>query len=106
MTRILLSLVLGAAAGIVDIIPMFLQKLDKYSITSAFIQWILLGFVITFIDFGVDGWLKGLIMAVLLSLPVLILVIKSDPKSALPILVMSAVLGSVVGAVSKLIPMK
>lgn len=96
MDKILLSIVLGTLAGVIDIIPMFMQKLDRYSIASAFIQWVVLGFVITHIEFGVGGWLKGLIVAVLLSIPVIVLVAKADPKSAVPIIVMSAILGSAV----------
>lgn len=98
MRNILLALILGAGAGIIDIIPMLIQKLDKYATTSAFFQWIVLGFVITFIKIpGVDGWLKGLITAVLLSLPIMIIVMKDDPKSIVIILFMSAFLGSIVG---------
>ncbi|MCX8129717.1 MAG: hypothetical protein N3I35_06410 [Clostridia bacterium] len=97
MGRIIFSLVIGVVAGIIDIIPMFLQKLDKYAILSAFVQWIILGFIITHIQFGVEGWLKGLIVSVLLALPIIILVMKTDFKSIFPILVMSGILGSLVG---------
>ena len=101
MKNIILAFVLGAGAGIVDIIPMIIQKLDKYSTSSAFVQWLVLGFVITFIKIpGVDGWLKGLITAVLLSLPIVIIVMKTDPKSVFIILCMSALLGSLVGLFS------
>ncbi len=99
MGKILLSLLLGAAAGVIDIVPMFLQKLDRHSIISAFIQWLVAAFVITHIQFGVEGWLKGLIVAVLMALPVIVLVMKTDVKSVIPILVMSAILGSIVGFV-------
>lgn len=98
MKNVLLSFTLGAVAGIIDIIPMIIQKLDKYSIVSAFIQWLILGFIISFIKIpGVDSWLKGLITAVLAGLPIMILVMKTDPKSVIIILMMSAVLGSAVG---------
>ena len=101
MKNIMLAFVLGAGAGIVDIIPMIIQKSDKYSTSSAFVQWLVLGFVITFIKIpGVDGWLKGLITAVLLSLPIVIIVMKTDPKSVFIILCMSALLGSLVGLFS------
>ncbi len=102
MPNILLSLILGAGAGLIDIIPMLIQKLDKYSIVSAFVQWLVLGFIITFIKIpGIDGWLKGLIVAVIISLPIVIIVAKSDPKSIIIILATSAILGSIVGALSK-----
>ncbi len=97
MGKLLLVLIIGIIAGIVDIIPMILQKLDKYSIISAFVQWIVVAFVITHIQIGVDGWLKGLIIAILMALPVVILVMKTDAKSVVPILVMCAILGSLVG---------
>ena len=102
MKSILLALVLGAGAGIIDIIPMLIQKLDKYATCSAFVQWLVLGLVITFIKIpGVDGWLKGLITAVLLSLPIIIIVMKNDFRSIFIILFMSAFLGSLVGWVSE-----
>lgn len=100
MNKLLLSLIIGVIAGIIDIIPMFLQKLDKYSIMSAFIQWVIVTFVITHIQFGIEGWLKGLIVAVLMALPIVILVAKTDLKSAIPILIMCIILGSIVGIIS------
>ncbi len=97
MGKIYFTLIAGVLAGTVDIVPMIFQKLDKYSIISAFIQWMVAAFVITHIQFGIDGWLKGLIVAVLMALPIIVLVMKTDVKSAVPILAMSIVLGSLVG---------
>ncbi len=97
MGKLFISLIIGIIAGIIDIIPMFLQKLDRYSIISAFIQWVIVAFVITHIQFGVGGWLKGLIIAVLMALPIIVLVMKTDAKSVIPILIMCAVLGSLIG---------
>jgi len=98
MQTILFSLSLGAIAGIIDIIPMIIQKLDKYAILSAFVQWVILGLFITYIKIpGVDGWLKGLLVAVLMCFPIVILVMKDDPKSVGIIILTSAILGSVVG---------
>lgn len=100
MAKLLFTLLVGVIAGIIDIVPMILQKLDRYSIISAFVQWIIVAFVITYIQLGVTGWVKGLLIAVLLALPIIILVMKTDPQSAVPILVMSAILGSLVGFLS------
>lgn len=100
MEKLLLALFTGIIAGIIDIVPMILQKLDKYSIISAFIQWIVVTFVIIHIEFGMVGWLKGLIVAVLMSLPVIVLIMKNDAKSTVPILIMSIILGSLVGFIS------
>ncbi|OGY87186.1 MAG: hypothetical protein A2233_03610 [Candidatus Kerfeldbacteria bacterium RIFOXYA2_FULL_38_24] len=101
MRSLLLSLALGVIAGIIDITPMIIQKLDKYATASAFVQWVILGFIITHINIpGVDGWLKGTIVAVLMSLPIIILVLKADRKSVPIILLISAILGGVVGFLS------
>lgn len=98
MNNILLSFALGAAAGIIDVIPMLIQKLDRYAIWSAFTQWLILGFIITFIKIpGLDGWLKGLIVSVMLSVPILIIVSKTEPKSIIIILFFTCILGSLVG---------
>ncbi len=102
MNNILLFLILGAGAGVIDIVPMLIQKMDKYAIASAFVQWLVVSFVIGFIVIpGVDGWLKGLIVAIILALPIIILVAKSDPKSVPIILAMSAILGAFLGFLSK-----
>lgn len=99
MNKLVLTVIIGIAAGIVDITPMVVQKMDKYSIISAFIHWVITAIVITHIQVGIEGWLKGLIVATIMALPIIILVMKTEPKSVLPILVMSVLLGSLVGYV-------
>lgn len=100
MKKPLASLVLGIGAGIIDVIPMFIQKLDAYSICSAFAQWILLGFIINYTAFGIKGWLKGLVIAFSLSIPILILIAKTELVSIIPIAIMSILLGALVGMLS------
>jgi hypothetical protein len=97
MRKMIVSLSLGLIAGIIDIIPMILQRLDWYSNMSAFTQWIVLGIIINYIDFDLKGWLKGLIVAELAAIPIMILVSETDGFSIIPIVVMSAILGSFVG---------
>jgi uncharacterized membrane protein len=43
MQKLLISLFIGIIAGIIDVIPMIVQKLDKYANMSAFIHWIIMG---------------------------------------------------------------
>ena len=102
MRSIIFSFLLGAFAGLIDIIPMIIQKLDKSATISAFIQWVVLGFIITHIRIpGVEGWLKGLITSLLCALPIIILVFYTDRKSVIPIFIMTIILGSLVGWFSK-----
>ncbi len=100
MTKLFISLGIGALAGILDIIPMVLQKLDRFSNLSAFVHWLVLGVIISYIQLPLSPWLKGLVIAELSSLPIVILVMKNDIKSVVPILVMSAILGIAVGVAS------
>lgn len=97
MSKLSISLIIGIIAGIIDVTPMIIQKLDKYACLSAFVHWVILGIVISYIEMPVAPWLKGIIIAVLSALPIVILVSKEDPKSIVPILAMSIILGAGVG---------
>lgn len=97
MSKLLISLIIGVIAGIIDVIPMIIQKIDKYANISAFIHWVILGILISYIKIPFAPWLKGLIIAELSALPIVILAAKEDIKNIIPILIMSAILGIFVG---------
>ena len=93
MHNILVALIIGIVAGILDIIPMLIQKLDKFANLSAFTHWVILGLIIPFVSWNIDPWLKGLIIGELSAIPVILMVWKHDKKSFIPILLMAALLG-------------
>ena len=93
MNSILIALLIGIIAGIIDVIPMIIQKLDKHASWSAFVHWIVLGLLIPFVDWNIAPWLKGLIIGEIGVLPIMILVSAEDKKALLPITIMSAILG-------------
>ena len=98
MKTILLTCLIGIIAGAVDILPMIKMKLDRYSIASAFVFYFILPFVILNIDlFGLVWWLKGGVTGLAMAAPTIIIVAKGDKKSAPPMLIMSAVLGTLIG---------
>ena len=97
MSKLFISLLIGFIAGIIDVTPMIIQKLDKYACVSAFIHWMVLGVVISYVQMPVASYLKGIIIAMLTVLPVLVLVSKEDKKAIFPIVVMSIILGAGVG---------
>lgn len=97
MSKLFISLGIGIVAGTIDIIPMIIQKLDKYANISAFVHWVVLGIIISYIQLPFSPWLKGIIVAEISALPIIIIVSKNDPKSIIPILIMSAILGAFVG---------
>lgn len=98
MKNILLTTLLGIIVATIDIIPMLRMKLDKYAITSAFLFYIIATFIILNTNlFGMPWWLKGGVTAFLLALPTIVLVAKDGPASAIPMIIMSLILGSVIG---------
>jgi hypothetical protein len=97
MKKIKISLLIGAIAGTIDVIPMIIQGLDWHSNISAFIFWIVMGFVVAHISISLKSWKKGLLVAALSILPILIVVAASDPVSIIPISIMTIILGSLVG---------
>ncbi len=97
MTRLTRAAIIGAAAGILDVAPMIAQGLDWYANTSAFAEWIALGIVIPHVEIGTRGWLKGLLIAELCVVPVMILVAMNGLSAIVPIVVSTAFLGSLVG---------
>lgn len=103
MKNILLALFIGSLAGIIDIVPMIIKKLDRYFIFSAFLFYLILGILnykTKFIDYP---WLNGLIVGILLFIPQLFLVYKLD-KPAIPVILLNTViLSSGVGFLTGLI---
>lgn len=98
MKTILLTCLIGIIAGAVDILPMIKMKLDRYSIASAFVFYFILPFVILNIDlFGLVWWLKGGVTGLAMAAPTIIMVAKEDKKSVPPMIIMSAVLGTLIG---------
>ncbi len=95
--NIIKALIIGIMAGIIDAVPMIIQGLDWYATASAFIHWTVLGLVIPFVKWNMPAWLKGLLIGELATLPIMVIVFKSEPFSVLPIVSFSAVLGILVG---------
>ena len=100
MNEILIALIIGIIAGIIDVIPMLIQRMDKFANLSAFSHWVVLGLIIPFISWDIAPWLKGLIIAEISAIPILFMVAKDDKKAIIPITVMSAILGIAVGIAS------
>ncbi len=97
MSKLLISILIGIIAGVIDVVPMLIQKLDKYACVSAFVHWVVLGVIISYINMPMASWLQGIVIAVLSALPILIIVAKEDTKSIIPIISMSIILGAGVG---------
>jgi hypothetical protein len=100
MNNFLKALAIGVIAGILDVVPMILQGINKYACISAFIQWTILGIIIPYVRWNLTSWLKGLFIAELALLPVLVLIFEKEPCTLIPIVIITAVLGSLLGFTS------
>ena len=97
MNRLAKSLLIGCVAGIVDVVPMLIMELPWRETGSAFIHWLGLGFIITHVSLSTAPWLKGVIIAVLAAIPILILISGQGFEAMGPIMVSSVILGAGVG---------
>lgn len=104
MDKFFLSVILGFIIGVIDIVPMILKKLPKYSTISAFVHYFVATIVIVNIDIPLlPWWLEGGVLGLALMIPMLIHVGHED-KKPLPIITANAVvLGSVAEIVAHFI---
>jgi len=103
VNKIVAGLVLGLIAGIIDVIPMVLQKLTWDANLSALAMWIIAGFFISTSELRINSILKGILISFLLLTPVAILIAWKEPMSLIPIAIMTLVLGALLGfAISKI----
>lgn len=100
MQKLFVAISIGIFAGVIDVIPMWVQKIDRTSCLSAFVHWVVLGVVISYVSAPVPDWAKGAMLGFFSALPVVILIAQSDPRAIAPILIMSLVLGGSVGVLS------
>lgn len=95
--KIQLGILLGTIAGIIDVIPMILQKLTWDANLSAFSLWIIAGFLIATSNLKIKGIIKGIIIPFLVLLPSAIIIGWQEPFSLIPISIMTLILGSALG---------
>ncbi len=101
MNHVLIALIIGVAAGIIDTLPMIVKKMNLYANLSAFTHWVFLGLIISFVSWNIPSWLKGLVVAELSAIPIVLMIVKDEKKAIIPITVMSAILGAGIGIAGK-----
>lgn len=97
MNDFLIAVIIGTVAGLIDVVPMIIMKLDKVASISAFTHYFVLGLVIPFVDWGLSPWLSGIIISFITALPVMIIVFPKDKKALIPMSIFSIVLGAAIG---------
>ena len=97
MKKIQAGILCGVIAGLIDITPMVLQKMNWDANLSAFSLWVVSGFLISTSTLKLPDVLKGLLISFLVLLPSAVLISCIQPMSLIPIAVMTLILGSVLG---------
>ncbi|MDI6800190.1 MAG: hypothetical protein QMD53_05965 [Actinomycetota bacterium] len=95
--RIAMGLMIGAVAGLLDVVPMLLQKLTWDAKLSAFTLWVVVGFMLATSNLRLLPSLKGIVIAFLCLLPSLFIIGWNDLAGLIPIFLMTLVLGALVG---------
>lgn len=98
----LLVILLGVVIGIIDIVPMAKQKINRYYILSAFIFHIILPSMVNNISTEVSWWQSSLIYLVMTT-PLAIILLKDSKKDPIIMLVTSTGVGGIVGILIPLI---
>ena len=96
MSRVLLGIICGIVFGTVSVGMMLPLKFEdrKTAMAGSFANRFAIGFVIGAASLPLAGWLNGLLFGLLLSLPEAIIT-----RSWIPILVIGAIGGVVIGSV-------
>lgn len=97
MKKIWLGLLAGTVAGIIDVIPMIIQKLTWDANLSAFLFWIVAGFFISTTNIGLKGAKKGITISLILLLPLAIIIGWKEPLSLIWVTIFNLILGSSLG---------
>jgi hypothetical protein len=97
MKKTVIGIGLGTIAGIIDLIPMIIQKLPFNACLSAFSMWIVIGFLITITELRVHSVLKAIIVALLVLLPNTFIIVWDEPMKLMPILILTLIIGGLLG---------
>lgn len=95
--NIVVGILLGAIAGILDLIPMLLQGLTWDANLLAFFLWVVSGFMLATSNLRINPILKGIVIPFVCLLPSAFIIGWNNPFSLLPITVMTLILGSLLG---------
>lgn len=93
----MIGILLGAIAGVIDVIPMLAMKLPLAANLSAFSLWVVAGFLVQHTSLKLNSLAKGLVISLLVFLSTAFLIGQNDPADLIPPLVMTVILGSLLG---------
>lgn len=96
------TLLTGAVIGLIDALPMFLKKMNRTDCWSAFLQYVVVTFIIfntTLPQLGINDFLVGPVVALLMAIPMVVMIGKSDKKAIPIVLVNALILGFIISVI-------
>ncbi|PQL95957.1 hypothetical protein C4S76_00220 [Apibacter adventoris] len=97
MNTLLLSIIIGLIIGSIDVVPMIIQKLPRYSIVASFLFFLFISIIIFHSNIPyLVWWLQGAIISIAMMSPVLIHVGATDRKPILIIALNTIILGTLI----------
>lgn len=100
--ELVFTILIGVVIGVVNALPMFLKKMDKANCWSAFVQYVVVTFIIfntTLPQLNVNDFLAGPIVSVLMTMPMVIMIAKNEKKAVPIVLVNAVILGLIIAAI-------
>ena len=95
--KIIVGILFGIIAGIIDVIPMIIMSISIDACLSAFFMWIIAGFLIATSNLEFNPILKGIFISCLAFIPVGIILAFAEPLTLIQIGIMLIILGSLLG---------
>lgn len=91
--ELVFTILIGVVFEAVDAFSMFLKKMDKANCLSAFVQYMVVTFIIfnsTLFQLNVNEFLVGSVISFLMALPMVAMITKTE-KKAVPIVFVNSV---------------
>ncbi len=100
--ELLFTILIGIVIGALDALPMFIKKMDKTNCWSAFIQYVVVTFIIfntTLPQLNINEFVVGPIVSILMCLPIVIMISRNEKKAVPIVLVNSVILGLIISVI-------
>ena len=98
MRSAIVVLVVGLAAGLLDLIPLVMVGAPALNMIAIVVFWMVAVLFMATTSLAKNAFLNGLLVAVLIMLPLILTVYTVNPSDALPMLSMAVLLGPLSGA--------
>lgn len=106
MKRLIIGIVVGMFVGVLDVIPMVLQKLTWDANISAFSMWVIICVFIATTEYKIVSGIKGIIIAFSVLFPSAVLIGWKEPFSLIPICIITIILGFLSGVIIEMLKKK